>query len=298
MNKKNLIVIIIFLIPIYLISFLTKTNFIMASEEEIPKIDPIYVNYNNTSLELDDYVYHVVAAEMPATFLEEALKAQILATRTFTYNKIYNDSNYIFDSDDQAFNTDEELQIKWAANYNKYKEKIEKLIKDTHDEIITFAGIPIKAYYFSMSNGYTSDAISVFGIDEEYLKSVKSENEDNIPNFQVTNHYSQKEIANKLDLTVPIKVNKIDRDSSNRVIDITINNKEYKGTEIRSLLNLRSTDFKIDITNNDVLITTTGYGHGVGMSQYGANIMAQNGSTYKEIIKKYYTNTEIKKINE
>lgn len=294
MTKKILISIIIFLIPIYLISFPAKTNFIMSSASS----PPIYVNYNNTSLELDDYVYHVVAAEMPASFNDEAIKAQILATRTFTYNKIYNNPDYIFDNNDQAFNTDRELEIKWTTNYDKYKDKIKNLINNTKDEIITYQNSPIKAYYFSMSNGYTSDVISVFGTNEEYLQSVSSNYEENLPNFQVTNYYSQNEIANKLNLTTPIKVESINRDSSNRVKTIVINNNEYEGTEIRKMLGLRSTDFTININDNNVTITTTGYGHGVGMSQYGANELAKKGATYKEIIKKYYTNTEIKKINE
>ncbi|MGM9835088.1 MAG: SpoIID/LytB domain-containing protein [Bacilli bacterium] len=293
MTKKILIIIIVVLIPIYIISFPSKTNFIMS--KDITK--PIYVTYNDTKLKLDDYVYHVVAAEIPISFNEEAIKAQILATRTFTYNKIYTNPDYVFDSNDQAFNTEEEIQKKWSINYENYKNKLLNLIISTKDEIITYENKPIKAYYFSMSNGYTSDVLSVFGTNEEYLKSVPSI-ENNVPNYQVTSYYKETDIASKLNTTTPLIIENINRDSSNRVTTITINNHKYKGTEIRKILGLRSTDFNISISNDYVTIITTGYGHGVGMSQYGANELAKTGSSYQEIIKKYYTNTEIKKINE
>ena len=278
MKNKILLAVVVILIPIVVISFRMKTNFKMEEEEQ--KKEEIYVNYNDTKLLLDDYVYHVVAAEMPASFESEAIKAQILATRTYTLNKININKDFVFTKTLQAFQEDDELKQKWDDDYDKYATKIE-------------------AYYFSMSNGKTTNAEPVFGENKDYLQGVDSSLEDSsLNNFTVNKKIPLKEFAQILELELPIVIGDIKKDTSNRVIEIAINNKTYKGTEIRTKLNLRSTDFTFTIEENEINVTTNGYGHGVVMSPYGANLMAKEGYNYQDIIKKYYTGIEIKKIYE
>ena len=298
MKNKILLAVVIILIPIVVISFRLKTNFNIDEESKEKEIEEIYVNYDGNKLLLDDYVYNVVAAEMPASFEDNAIKAQILATRTYTLNKIVANKDFVFTKTLQAFNTEEELKNKWQDDYEKYSNKIKELIKETKDEIITYNGKPIEAYYFSMSNGKTTTAQAVFGSNKDYLQEIDSSLESSLNNFSVKKKIPLVEFCKILKIEAPIVIENINRDTSNRVTEITINNKTYKGTEIRTKFNLRSTDFTFNILENEVIATTNGYGHGVGMSQYGANLMAKEGYNYQDIIKKYYTGVEISKINE
>lgn len=295
MKNKRLVVLILILIPLFIISFQWKTNFIMPEEPSSSKTS-IQVKYEDTVLELDEYVYRVVAAEMPASFHEEALKAQILATRTFTLNKLSKNKDYVFKSSDQAYVTESDLKEKWQDQYNSYQTLLKKLIEETKGEVITYNNNPIEAYYFSMSNGYTENAINVFGQQEEYLVSVKSELEnESLNKFLVEKEITYDEFTKILNLSLPIQINNVKKDASNRVETITINNNTFTGIEIRTKLNLRSTDFEISLKDNAISIVTKGYGHGVGLSQYGANELAKKGHSYEDIIKHYYTNVEITK---
>ena len=152
----------------------------------------------------------------------------------------------------------------------------------------------MKAYYFSTSNGYTASSISVFNEQRDYLNSVESPfDQDNSNTIEI----SKKDFCNKLDILCnQISITNIIKDNSNRVSKITINNKEFKGTQVRKLLSLRSTDFTFNIKETTIEIITKGYGHGVGMSQYGANNMAKIGYTYEEILKYYYQDIKIDSI--
>ena len=224
MKNKILLAVVVILIPIVVISFRLKTNFKM--EEEEPKKEEIYVNYNDTLLLLDDYVYHVVAAEMPASFEAEAIKAQILATRTYTLNKLNKNKDFVFTKTLQAFQEDDELKQKWDNDYDKYSTKIKELIEETKDEIITYDGSPIEAYYFSMSNGKTTNAETVFGSNKDYLQGVDSSFEDSsLNNFTVKKKIPLKEFSQILELELPIVIGDIKKDTSNRVLEIIINNK-------------------------------------------------------------------------
>jgi stage II sporulation protein D len=145
-----------------------------------------------------------------------------------------------------------------------------------------------------MSNGYTDSSLNVFNESYDYLKITESSwDKDNSNTITMT----KQDFCNKLNIECNnIKINKTIKDESDRIKRITINDKEFIGTEIRTLLNLRSTDFKITLNNNIIEITTKGYGHGVGMSQYGANNMAKLGYTYEEILKYYYQDIKIDSI--
>ena len=293
LNKK-LIYTLVILIPITIISFFFKgTNFIMQKKQQ--NVDKYQINVETTedllTIDIEEYIVGVVAGEMPALFHEEALKAQAIASRTYLINHLQTNKTISNTTDDQVYLTKEEMQLKWGNDYNEYYNKIKKAVTATKDLIMYYNNEPIKAYYFSTSNGYTASSISVFNEQSDYLTSVKSPfDQDNSNTIEI----SKQDFCNKLDISCnKISITNIIKDNSNRVSKITINNKEYKGTKIRKLLSLRSTDFTFNIKENNIEITTKGYGHGVGMSQYGANNMAKQGYTYKEILKYYYKDIKI-----
>lgn len=297
MNKKLLITIIL-LTTIYIISFFQReTNFIMP-KNNFKNINLSYVdiNYNDKHLKvsIDDYIIGVVAAEMPASFEEEALKAQSVASRTYLINTLSTTNLVDTTTNNQVYIDKSAMQEKWGNDYNKYYNKISNCVKETKEKIITYQNKPIKAFYYSMSNGYTESSLNVFNEQLDYLNIIESKwDKDNQEIITI----SKNDFCTKLNIDFSnIIISNIKKDKSNRIESITINNNTYTGIEIRKLLNLRSTDFEIDITDSLISVTTKGYGHGVGMSQYGANNMAKEGYTYEEILKYYYQNIEISNI--
>ncbi len=230
-------------------------------------------NLNNEKLE--NYVIGVVAAEMPASFSFEALKAQAVAARTFAYNKISNNIlNYdeLVNDKGQAYITVDEMKV------------------------ITYNDKPIMSYYFSVSNGKTEESANVFS-NQPYLLSVDSSWDINSKEYEKNMYMSKEEILKKLGINEnDLRISNIEHNSSNRIKSININGILYSGIDIRKKLGLRSTDFTFDLEENQVKIKTNGYGHGVGMSQYGANYLANQGKNYKEIIKYYYNGVNIKKL--
>ncbi len=294
LNKK-LIYFLLVLVPITIISFFfEETNFIMQKNKQ--NVDKVKVSVDNSIIELDieEYVLGVVAGEMPALFEEEALKAQAIASRTYLVNHMLTESSISSTTDDQVYLTKKEMQSKWNDKYDKYYTKIKKAVQNTKDLIMYYNNKPIKSYYFSKSNGYTADSINVFNEQHDYLTTKESPfDKDNSYTIEI----SKKELCSKLDIScTKLSISNIIKDKSNRISKITINNKEFTGIEVRKLLSLRSTDFTITEEIDNISITTKGYGHGVGMSQYGANNMAKLGFTYEEILKYYYKDIEIASI--
>ena len=185
----------------------------------------------------------------------------------------------------------------WGASYNTYYNKIKSAVNSTKGMYISYNNEYIDAVFHSTSNGYTEDAINVWGNNIPYLKSVETPLDKSATSFKRIITKTYREIENilgfSIDKDTPIK---IVRNKSNRVATIAINNKTYTGVEFREKLGLRSTDFDIDL-KEQVTITTRGYGHGVGLSQYGANELAKRGYSYDKIIKLYYTGVSIKKLS-
>lgn len=297
MNKKLLITTILLTI-IYIISFNNKeTNFIMPKNNVI-KEDAIFVdiNYQNKhqKIELEKYVIGVVAAEMPASFEIEALKAQAIAARTYLINTMSINKLVDTTTSNQVYIDEIAMKEKWKDNYQKYYDKIKLSVNSTKGKIITYKEKPIKAFYHSRSNGYTDSSLNVFNEQYDYLNIVESKWEEQNTEIITIN---KQDFCHKLGITCnTILIDNIVKDQSNRVESILINEKKYTGIEIRKLLSLKSTDFEIKINGDIISITTKGYGHGVGMSQYGANEMAKSGYNYEEILKYYYQNTEISNI--
>lgn len=301
MKNKILLLIILVLGILAVISFKNKeTNFNLEKKE-------ITLNLKDSdtgkisSVELENYIVGVVAAEMPASFDEEALKAQAIASRTYAMYKINNsqkDFDLVTDVTNQSFITKDEMKSKWGDEFDKYYHKVEKAVNETQSLVMKYNDEIISAYYFAMSNGYTEDARLVFNENKPYLKSTESKwDNENVTNFSVTISLSKGEFRSLLGISGDeIIISDIKRSATNRVNEITINNQPFSGIEVRKKLKLRSTDFEITTTPTEVVITTSGYGHGVGMSQYGANFMAKEGYTYDEILKYYYNGVKISKI--
>lgn len=313
MKNKLLSLIVVILVPFVVISFRSeneKTNFYLteikglkaSKENELTRKVRVKDSKNDvvTEMDLDEYLVGVVASEMPASFHIEALKTQAVAARSYAIYKMGKSSgsyDVVTDVSNQGFITVDEMKEKWQSDFYKYYEKIKNAVYDTHNEIITFNNNVIEAFYFSMSNGYTEDASLVFSENEPYLVSVASKwDNESLRGFNAELILPNEKFLKKLGLSGNIVINDIERSSTNRVNKITINNMEFIGTKFRKLLDLRSTDFDITLLEGKVKITTHGYGHGVGLSQYGANGMAKEGYKYNDIIPYYYKGTEITKI--
>ena len=247
-------------------------------------------------LELEDYVVGVVSCEMPASFNIEALKAMAVAARTFALYKLNTNKNYKLSTTtkDQCYITKERMKKNWGNNFDRNYKKILKAVSDTTNEYMTYKNKIIISFYFSISNGYTENCENVFSQKLDYLKSVDSSWDKEYSYKTKTVKFKVKDFFNKLNIKSN-KINniKISRSKTGRINKIIINNKEFKGTKFRSLLGLRSTDVDIKEEKNYIYITTRGYGHGVGMSQYGANAMAKKGYKYDEILKYYYKGIKI-----
>lgn len=288
---KKLILIILFLLPISICSFLLKKKAVFFSEK--PKHNTVIINVKekNLYLDLENYVVGVVAGEMPALFQEEALKAQAVAARSYVLSK-EKDGNYEVSAStsDQVFLTSYEMKEKWQNDYDEYYNKILNAVKKTTGEVLTKDNKILKAFYFSMSNGYTENSKDVFG--EDLTQSVESPFEISLSNFEIVKEFSKSELLEKLGVD-NLNIENQQISETKHTSSIIIGGKEFSGIEVRKLLNLRSTDFEIKQVGENFNIITRGYGHGVGMSQYGANELARSGKSYKEILAYYYKNTKL-----
>ena len=283
--KNKILLFIVFvlsIVEVISLKYHNQTNFSLPKKEEPVKINVKNTKTNNISEEeLEDYIIGVVGAEMPASFNEEALKAQAVAARTYALYKInHSNKNYdvVTDASNQAYQTMDELKSKWGKDFEYYYNRVKDAVLNTKDEVMTYNDEVIIAYYFAMSNGYTEDSSLVFNEEKPYLKVADSKWEDSsLKNFLFKKEYSIDEFCDLLNISKNVTITDIKRSSTNRIISLKINNQEFSGTDIRKKLNLRSTDMDFEITEDKIIITTRGYGHGVGLSQYGANLMAKNG---------------------
>lgn len=298
MKNKILLSIIIILLPITVfmlgkqISPKNQNNNNQTFQDKKIYID-LLINHEKKQIPLEEYLVNVVGAEVPALFDMEALKSQAVASRTFALYQ-ENTKGYVTTTD-QAYNSLEELQQKWQDNYYTYLKRITDAVNMTKNQVITYNKKLIKAYFYAMSNGYTTTSLSVFNEELPYLNTIMPtfDNETNTK-FKVTKKVSKDEFCKILNIDCSVlTINNITTDYSNRIETLSINKKTYTGIEIRKIFDLRSTDFTITVENNDIIFTTKGYGHGVGMSQYGANAMAKEGSNYKDILEYYYQGVTI-----
>lgn len=252
-----------------------------------------------------EYLIGAVSAEMPPTYHEEALKAQAVACYTYMLYAKAQGENLSDDSKThQGYMSDEECKEKWGKKYDVYHNKIKKACEEVLGKAIIYDGKPIVAAFHAICPGRTQSAADVWNKDVPYLQSVVSDGDRLSPDYSSTVVLTKeqfKENAGKLDgCTLSDDVSKwigaVSKTDSGTVKEITIGGKNYSGEKVRGAFGLRSNCFTVEYKNDKFTFNVTGYGHGVGMSQYGADYMARQGSTYEEILRHYYTGTEIKKL--
>ena len=298
MKKLIIVALLVVIIPFLFVKIFVKTdeikfkyvtnNIIRVKDEKTGIINEV---------PFEDYIKGVVAGEMPATFELEALKAQAVASRSYAMYQMTATKDREYDvlntTANQVYLTDQELKENWKE---EYPEKINK-IKETSGEYLTYEGKVINAMFFSTSVGATENSEEVFVSALPYLRSVDSKWDEASPAYTDTYTFTLEEFYKKLNLqynqTLTIEVTS--KTSTGRTRTLKINGTEINGRDLATKLNLRSNYFDIVQNENNVTITTKGFGHGVGMSQYGANGMAKEGYKYDQILKHYYQNTEIKK---
>ena len=305
MKKIIIFITLLIFIPFFIVIIYNKNY----KEIELKYINVTYIRVKQlkkdtiVKIPLEEYIVGVLAGEMPISFDLEALKAQAVASRSYALKRIeYNkDNEYdVVDSImNQVYLDEEYLKEAWGHNYVKNINKLRTAVNETLDEYLEYNNSVVDALFFSTSNGYTEDSQNVFNFECEYLKSVESPWDSEVSSafknektINLTDFYKKINIPYNKNLNIEI----IKRSSTNRILLLKINGIEFKGTDLYNKLSLRSTDFEIDLYGDNVKIITKGYGHGVGMSQYGALGMAKKGYTYEEILKHYYTNTKIEKL--
>ena len=267
-------------------------------EEIIPLEKQVTVYRNNGSvitLSMTDYLIGVVGAEMPASFNIEALKAQAVVARTYALKKIESGGRLTDTVSTQSYKDNDELKKIWGTSFDTYYNKIKQAVLATNDIAIYYNGKYIDAVYHSTSNGKTQDAVHVWGNSIPYLVSVDSSWDKNASSYL---RETSKDFNNVLsllgvDFREDISFEILSRDDSGRVLEVRVGDNTYSGVEFRTLLGLRSADFDLSLSNGLLNITTRGFGHGVGMSQYGANGMAKSGYNYLQILRHYYTGVSI-----
>ena len=264
-------------------------------------------------VKLDDYICNVVSAEMPADYEIEALKAQAIVARTYTVYKIQNKKHDNADICDdstccQAWISKEDRLARWEESKKESNwQKIEQCVKETQGKIITYNNQPINAFFHANSGGTTEMPVNVWGgSDFPYLQVVQTAGEEGYTQYSSEIELSQEELINKLkekysDIQIDFNndddIKILEHTDSRRVKTIKFGNHELSGVETRTLFGLKSANFEIVKENGKIKFSVKGYGHGVGMSQTGADTMAKQGNNYEDIIKHFYVGVEIKQIN-
>lgn len=270
---------------------------------DIPDITvSLIVDQSVEIMPLETYLIGVVLGEMPADFELEALKAQAIVARTFTCKRIQNSKH---DSGDicseysccQAYISESEYLA--MGGTEAAVEKIRTAVNDTRGEVLRYEGDLIEATYFSCSGGKTEDAAAVWGASVPYLQSVESPGEEGAAHYTDTVKFSVIEFCSLLDISADsyLTVDRITYTEGGGVGTLNINGESFSGTELRQKLGLRSTAFVISVMGQSVTITTKGFGHRVGMSQYGADAMALRGYDCYGILNHYYSGTYVSTVS-
>ncbi len=287
-------------------------------EKPVPEAEDsvsVYIKSEDRVCEMakSQYLKEVVSAEMPAGFEEEALKAQAVAARSYLEARrgayrisgipdVHKGAEICTDSTHcKAWVSEESRRKSWGADADKNWEKIASAVDQTADEVITYDGEIISAVFHSTSSGKTENSKDVWGGERPYLVSVDSPGDKVSPKYKSEKEMSLdefKKVAHEniegVDFSKEIVGDAL-RSEAGGILEISVGGVKIKGTKLRSIYGLRSTNVNINISGDKVTFDVTGFGHGVGMSQYGANYLAAEGKNYKEILKTYYTGVEIVK---
>ena len=285
---------------------------VAPGERDSAKTLRVQVRGEVQEMDMGTYLLGVLRAEMPASFEEEALKAQAIAARTYTLYRIRGGGSANHPNADacddltccQADLSAEQAASTWGSMAVYYEEKLARAVSETDGEVLLYDGAPILAVFFSSADGSTQGAGDVWMSDLPYLQSVSSpENEELVPNYYSTASFTAGEFRSLILQSYPDAdlsgdagtwVRDIMRNDSDYVASVTVGGIKMRGNDLRTALSLRSPSFTVEYRDNTFTFHVTGYGHGVGMSQYGADYMARQGSDWQEIIKHYYTGVEIK----
>ena len=258
--------------------------------------------------DMEAYLRQVVAAEMPASFEEEALKAQACAARTYTVrlqNRGGKHENADVCTDSkccQACVSPADAELKWGVQAGEYSAKIARAVADTDGLGVLYGGEPIEAVFFSSAPGKTTDAVAVWGNSVDYLKSVDSPEGDEVPNYRTEVVLSAEEVKTRILAAYPGAdlsgnpgnwFSQIYTGESGAVASLLVGGVTLTGNQLRGALGLRSPAFTLSFDGVDFTFAVTGYGHGVGMSQYGANKMAAEGADFRAILEWYYTGAQV-----
>ena len=274
---------------------------VAASGSYHPQIPTLGKDGAVHNMELDDYLTGVVLAEMPASFEPEALKAQAVVARTYTvraYRGKYRHDGAAVCTDStccQGYLSETDYLSRGGSEAGI--DKIRQAVLDTSGYVLTYQGELIEATYFSCSGGSTEDAVAVWGTDVPYLRATDSPGEENAAHYTDTVTFTPAEFAHALSLELTGNpagwLGKVTYTAGGGVDTMEIGGISFKGTALRKILNLRSTAFTMSAGENGITVTTKGYGHRVGMSQYGADAMAVAGSSFAEILAHYYRGTTL-----
>ncbi|MBQ3037645.1 MAG: stage II sporulation protein D, partial [Clostridia bacterium] len=311
------------ILMILLISFLTVALPFLLVKNFSKHVSPInsqtkklsvYVHDEDKVVEMsvNQYLREVVAAEMPAEFNVEALRAQAIAARTYLVNRInYYESAGTPAEHKGAYTCTDATHCKaWISEKkrkelwgkeksNEYWKKISDAVDSTGNLIITYNNEPISAVFHSTSSGYTESAKDVWGGDAQYLKSVRSEGEEKSPKYNSQKIYTREEFNKIATEKIPgvtfanYTFGNITRSEAGGILTIDIGGVNVKGTDFRFIFDLQSTNVAIQESDDEIVFNVVGYGHGVGMSQYGANHLASEGKNYEDILKTYYSGVSI-----
>ena len=322
--KKLLITYLCVIVSIILISsmFSVKKQEIEKYTLQLPEKIKVFYKDENATKEVDfeEYLVCVVSAEVPASFHEEAIKAQAVAARTYIYNKYkkftenpdiapeeHKEAAVCTDSTHCCayYSKEKLLELHGEEWMKEYYDKLCRCVEETRGEIILYDNEPIVSSFHASSGGCrTENSGDVWSSDLPYLVSVESPGEDKREGYNTVVKVSCDEFKNKVNTEYPEARLEDDRNKwigdisyteGNSVANIKIGETYIKGTQMRAMFGLKSACFEISMLDDTVTFNVHGSGHGVGMSQHGANIMATSGSEYKDILKWYYTGVEIKK---
>lgn len=273
----------------------TSTN--NTTNSSVSEITVYRSNGSVINLNMTDYLIGVVSSEMPASFNLEALKAQSVLARTYALKAKQTGKKLTDTVSTQSYIDMDQMKNKWGNSFNTYYNKIKNAVENTNGEYLSYNGNYIEALYHSTNNGKTESSLDVFGNYYPYLISVSSEYDKNASSYLKAISMPIDTISNKLGLSLnnDSVISILSYTDGGNIKEININGNNFSGKKIRELLGLRSADFDISISGNNANITTRGYGHGVGMSQYGANGMANAGYGYKDILSHYYPGTTLTK---
>lgn len=286
----------------------------MLSDDQLIEV---LIGEEVVKMTLHEYVTNVVAAEMPASYPPEALKAQAIAARTNAiYKKTIREKHPESASHEnadicanyahcQAYADEAAQKEKWGSKFETYHALVEEAVLESDGEIITYKGNPISAIFHATSSGMTENAADVWGSEVPYLHAVESKWDENDAKFTTQAVMTGEEFSKILKEECPDAVlegdpsgwfDEVEKSASGGIIKIRIGGVELAGRKFRNIFGLRSANITFSVEGNEITMTVKGYGHGVGMSQYGAGAMAEEGKTADEIIQYYYTDVGIEKL--